>query len=833
MAPRRSARRAAAAAQSDAAKASAAPVVAASQNKRGPSADAQSKATRTKRAKPSKKIKHSGLLSKLVDTEAPLGVVDPEAGIDGTILSLDDHPCDVMLVLVDPAKNMDMFLILQLIETTKRNVYCVYTRWGRTGTTGQALNEEFPDYNAAEDTFRKNFQEKTGLNWENRGEPTNDGKHRYIEQDYLSKQEGFTSALWQYWVDDGVDGKDEGWHDYDQEGSIQAERLFSEHAKNIDLANRWVVSGACTYELDLVNMTQTNVFHPTHTVRRIRRCPSDAQPEDGKTRTDKTKTNATKVGKEMCSASTTKMVPATPVRSSTQPSTPSASPITSSNARVSRPPVDPEVSLFGRNAADFEVVPFHNNPNRYYDVVLNQCNITGGNNNNKYYRIQMIRDLGSGQFFVWQKWGRVGEPGRKSSSALKGPFASEDGALREYSSKFKAKTGNNYDTDNFVTASGKYTLIEMDNDVKVEGNADTAAPSTPIRYEQSNLDNKTKELIEVLFSKDMRNEALTDLKLDLKRLPLGVPSQQQIQQGISILQKIENKLGGSSVAGSYEELSSQFYTAIPHSFGHTRPPTINTSEYLQTRYDMCNILLDMYSTNETVRQLEEADSKKTEAVVPNPVDRHYETLHTDLKLLDAKSSDFIRVMDYFQNTRGRHSSARLLDVWEVNRHSEGQRFKKFDMLDNRRLLWHGTNIAVVAPILTNGLRIMPHSGGRVGSGIYLAALQEKSAQYTSGYQAKYACMFLCEAAMGKMHAIHSDGHHASSLKKAPSGFDSVHAVGKLTPKVWGDMEIDNKKVYVPVDKAEERDIETSFYHDEFLCYDEAQVRIRYILTVRL
>lgn len=38
-------------------------------------------------------------------------------------------------------------------------------------------------------------------------------------------------------------------------------------------------------------------------------------------------------------------------------------------------------------------------------------------------------------------------------------------------------------------------------------------------------------------------------------------------------------------------------------------------------------------------------------------------------------------------------------------------------------------MAVVAAILRGGLRIMPHSGGRVGSGIYFASENEKSASY--------------------------------------------------------------------------------------------------------
>jgi len=50
-------------------------------------------------------------------------------------------------------------------------------------------------------------------------------------------------------------------------------------------------------------------------------------------------------------------------------------------------------------------------------------------------------------------------------------------------------------------------------------------------------------------------------------------------------------------------------------------------------------------------------------------------------------------------------------------------------LDNRKLLWHGTNVAVVVAILKSGLRIMPHSGGRVGRGIYFASEHSKSAAY--------------------------------------------------------------------------------------------------------
>ncbi len=60
---------------------------------------------------------------------------------------------------------------------------------------------------------------------------------------------------------------------------------------------------------------------------------------------------------------------------------------------------------------------------------------------------------------------------------------------------------------------------------------------------------------------------------------------------------------------------------------------------------------------------------------------------------------------------------------------QGDRFGAYDKIGNRKLLWHGTNVAVVAAILKSGLRIMPHSGGRVGKGIYFASENSKSAGY--------------------------------------------------------------------------------------------------------
>eukprot|EP00538_Stauroneis_constricta_P004159 CAMPEP_0119551110 /NCGR_PEP_ID=MMETSP1352-20130426/4463_1 /TAXON_ID=265584 /ORGANISM="Stauroneis constricta, Strain CCMP1120" /LENGTH=864 /DNA_ID=CAMNT_0007597119 /DNA_START=14 /DNA_END=2608 /DNA_ORIENTATION=+ len=852
-APRRSARLRSAAQTTAAAKPAAAAATTTTTAKRKATGGKRKTATAAAAApartqsQPPKKTRKTGLTKAVTDTSAPLGVIDPEANIKGAILTLHDEACDAMLVQVDPAKSMDKYFILQLIESSsrrKKKRFAVYTRWGRTGSKGQAQLAEFDDVHDATKFFEDKFHDKTGLTWATRSQPTKGNKYRYIEQDFEQKQGGYTAAKWQYWVDDGVDNKIDGWYDYDEEASKLVEQLFHEHAKNkaSNIGGRSIDSGMYAYDVDLQRMIQTNVKHANRTQRRIRRHPVDADLDNSPPPALSSATDAASAPIITVSSSATgnKVAPATPnvPTSSTAatvspPSPPAAAAAPPAKKGGGSHPVDPDISIIRKNVADYHVV--QNGDGLWYDAVLNQCNI--GGNNNKYYRLQCLED-NNGRYYTWFRWGRVGEASRASASTWSGPYSSMSSATKEFCKKYKAKSANTFGVEPFVPRTGKYTLIEIDNDVEVSDEYKvTPANQRDVEYEKCKLDGKTEELISVLFSQDMRNDALSAFNLDLKRLPLGVPSQNQINQGVDILTNIEKKLNGDAVRSSYQQLSSDFYTAIPHSFGRTRPPIIRTKEALRSRFDMCNILLDMYDSNETVRRIqrEEQEEMAKKEILPNPIDQHYKSLSADLKLVDSQSMEFKAIKECFLKTGGQSRSSQLLNVWAVNRDKEAERFEKFENVDNRRLLWHGTNIAVVAPIITSGLRIMPHSGGRVGSGIYLASMQEKSAQYTSGYGSKFACMFLCEAPLGKQHPVESDGPHAYSLKTAPTGFDSVHAKGRIQPKKWANMTIDGKSVKIAQGdcKDEAKHKNSSFYHDEFLVYNEAQVRLRYVLTIKL
>uniref|UniRef100_A0A8C6U288 Poly [ADP-ribose] polymerase n=1 Tax=Neogobius melanostomus TaxID=47308 RepID=A0A8C6U288_9GOBI len=435
-----------------------------------------------------------------------------------------------------------------------------------------------------------------------------------------------------------------------------------------------------------------------------------------------------------------------------------------------------------------------------YDCMLNQTNI--GHNNNKYYVIQIIREGKS--YHTWTRWGRVGESGQNKDSV----FSSPDAAIKEFEKKFKDKTKNNWsDRENFVDG-------EEDAEVKdrVDGKAKNVLPCT--------LDKSTQNLIELIFNTDMFKEAMEEMNLDIKKMPLGKLSKMQITKGFDVLEELEAALNQKNKKAKLEELSSKFFTIIPHNFGRQRPPTIDTKEIIEKKKEMLMVLADIELAQTLKTETEKAQEEiKT---VPHPADQNYTSLMCKLTLLDKKSEIYKIIEKYLAETRHSHCPPKIKNVWEVDRDTEGDRFQENDHLENRRLLWHGTNIAVVAAILKS-----------VGRGIYFASENAKSAGYV-GTSKNTGIMFLNEVALGKEKNITADD---SSLKKAPNGFDSVVARGRVEPDPSKDVFItlDGKQVAVPqgpaIDQPQYKD--SHFCNSEYLVYKESQCRIRYLLELHM
>ena len=78
------------------------------------------------------------------------------------------------------------------------------------------------------------------------------------------------------------------------------------------------------------------------------------------------------------------------------------------------------------------------------------------------------------------------------------------------------------------------------------------------------------------------------LLLDTKKMPLGKLSKSQIAKGFEVLDEMESTMKKKKTTGLME-LSSQFYTIIPHNFGRQRPPVISTLETVRQKLDMLQV----------------------------------------------------------------------------------------------------------------------------------------------------------------------------------------------------------------------------------------------------
>lgn len=172
-----------------------------------------------------------------------------------------------------------------------------------------------------------------------------------------------------------------------------------------------------------------------------------------------------------------------------------------------------------------------------FTVKLNQTHIDA--NNNKYYIIQVLEK--DGEFWTWNRWGRVGEPGQNKLLNCH----SLVGAQKEFEKKFREKTQNPWvNRASFKPVNGKYTIVETE---ETAGGDDQA--------------------------------------------PMGKLSEAQIGKGQKVLDKLGITLKTKS--GNIDELSSEFYSLIPHKFGRQVPKPINTDALLNEKMELLKFYLRM------------------------------------------------------------------------------------------------------------------------------------------------------------------------------------------------------------------------------------------------
>eukprot|EP00922_Rhytidocystis_sp_ex-Travisia-forbesii_P009325 GHVS01013590.1.p1 GENE.GHVS01013590.1~~GHVS01013590.1.p1 ORF type:complete len:721 (+),score=107.39 GHVS01013590.1:268-2430(+) len=462
-----------------------------------------------------------------------------------------------------------------------------------------------------------------------------------------------------------------------------------------------------------------------------------------------------------------------------------------------------------------------------WDVMLNQTNVC--QNNNKYYIIQLLEhDSISSKFILWTRWGRVGYDGQYARK----PFPNLEMAKCEFVDKFLAKTHNEWKNNpsntlsDFESVPGQYTLLEMD---YAQNEEEGAVSPGQVAEVESKLDPPVKELIELICDINMMSQQMKEIGYDARKLPLGKLSQRTIRSAFEVLQKLDKSLKAKNKNKSQDlhQLSSEFYTLIPHDFGFQkmRNFTISTKKLLKEKMQMVESLAEIEIATKLLKS--GADRMTT-----CPADRHYQQLNVDIRPLDDSNQMHEAIVHYITSTHGiTHVlwTMKIRHIFELCRHGEVEAFKPHADNKNRMLLWHGSRLTNLVGILSQGLRIAPPeapvSGYMFGKGVYFADVASKSAQYCfPSSTAARGCLLLCEVALGDVNELLEADYEADRLPG-----QATKGIGRYYPE---HMKEDPNGMKIPQGPcvSDEKDGQSLMYN-EYIVYDTNRVRMRYLVEV--
>ncbi|XP_077581070.1 poly [ADP-ribose] polymerase 2 [Stigmatopora nigra] len=464
-----------------------------------------------------------------------------------------------------------------------------------------------------------------------------------------------------------------------------------------------------------------------------------------------------------------------------------------------------------------------------YDVMLNQTNLEV--NQNKFYLIQLLKDDAARVFSVWTRWGRVGKVGQCNLTSCGGDLQKSKSFFKK---KFFDKTKNVWDQRaSFEKVTGMYDMVYMDYNTnsKEEKQTPTAVEKPK---KMSTLHAKVQSLLELICDIKAMEEVVLEMKFDTRKAPLGKLTVEQISAGYTALKRIEDCLRRKDRGHELVDACNQFYTRIPHDFGLKRPPLIQTEDDLKKKIELLEALSDIQIA---VKMVESSSKNHDE----HPLNHYYTSLKCQLEPLDPLCHEYNVIEKYMNST---HASTHntytmnVLDIFAVDRHGESSQF--LSNIHNRMLLWHGSRLSNWVSILSQGLRIAPPeapcTGSMFGKGIYFADMSSKSAQYCFPHEHnEVGLLLLCEVALGNSNELLNADYHANNL---PEGKHSTKGIGRTGPNpenfvTLNDMTIPMGPAVKTTDNvaSSSKGAVYSLLYNEYIVYNPAQVRMRYLLRV--
>lgn len=435
-------------------------------------------------------------------------------------------------------------------------------------------------------------------------------------------------------------------------------------------------------------------------------------------------------------------------------------------------------------------------------------------NNNKYYHLEI--QVAGKQARVHSEYGRVGA---KNPAREYRYVAGEADATKVFESIIKAKTQRKNEpyvkidlAQRSIGSSSAKKIVK-----KVTGGTPVKAPAV-----KSKLEPEVQRLVNTFF------KATSQFVETTLKCPLGQLSREQIDQGREVLDQAKTLVNAGQKLtkkskGELEDLTSRFYSLIPHNFGFQR-------------LDATKLLLsDLVRIAQKESDLDVfLDAKNAGNALTADIDAKYRSLHAKLTPIDKKDPTFKWLDTLVHKTRATNhkflGKIVVRSIFEVARDGEGDFSRPSQFIENATKIavecgkynaphvkkiadrpdldaktsklfqkanvwpvWHGTRNANMTGIITRGLLIRPagavHAGSMFGDGLYFAHQSTKSLNYSSVKGSYWASgkdetgfLFVADTAFGNMHVA----DHSKFFRAPPKGFHSVYGKAGKTRGLLND-----------------------------------------------
>lgn len=458
-----------------------------------------------------------------------------------------------------------------------------------------------------------------------------------------------------------------------------------------------------------------------------------------------------------------------------------------------------------------------------------------------FYKMQLLQDKITKIYILWTRWGRLGDDGEYQRT----PFNSLEEAEKEFKKVFLQKTGNKWDdVSNYEEKPKKFKLKELDGKAivklkdKVEftsSSMDTQMLLEPFRLKkspESKLSQELQDLLELVADEKMAQASLRKIYSAVSTVTLTEIDSSAIEKASKTLADIDIELAElgkakqgrdmdkiTNVYGRLYEMSDKYYELLsPTTYAYAAIKPIIDRQQLDFQR---KVLTDIYDVEVALKLVGGAKLRIREV---HPYDYFAKALQVKMNQLDEKGKEYSFVKQCMERTRsamgedGPMENKFISSVFKIAARSslpadEEELFRK---THNHVFLWHGTSVANLLGILSQGLRISPFSanlaGNIFGNAIYFSDSLMKALGYASS-GGKLSVILLCEVALGNVyHKLVSYNAESNAL---PKDFHSLKIAAQRGPSVFGKSE-DN--VLYPVGDMEEYAV--AYYEEKGVNYTD-------------